>query len=76
MAKTSTRITCGCGQRYSRLEEAERHVDTTRHTVHVSLRIEPVVIDHPEPSQPQRRPSAEEVQEAVAVRQSRRQHRA
>jgi hypothetical protein len=74
MAKTSTKITCGCGVAYSSLEDAERHVDNTRHTVHVSLRIEPVVIEHGQQQQPKYRaprPSAEEVQEAVAV-QSRR----
>jgi hypothetical protein len=74
MAKTSTKITCGCGVAYSSLEDAGRHVDNTRHTVHVSLRMEPEVIEH-QPYQSRReprQPRAEEVQEAVAIRQSRR----
>lgn len=60
--------TCGCGTAFAGLVEAHRHVRTTGHTIHVSMRISPV----PEPFVKQDLPIRDQLKREQSVRAGRK----
>ncbi len=38
------RINCGCGFKTAKIEEAEKHANTTQHTLHVQGEVKPTEV--------------------------------